>query len=179
MDERTFLSTVQGVPSAKLKTIPVQVGLSNETGVSLPATIHSFDNQLKPGSGTIRVRATLPNKDGALIPGLFARVQIGSADPVASILIHPNAVNTDQSKKFVLALDAENKAQYREVTLGGMVDGLQVVASGLAEGDRIVVNGLQRLRPGTPVTPMMVDMKTLASLNPPATPDAAPTEGAK
>lgn len=181
MDEKTFLSTIQGVPAAKLKTIPVEVGLGNEATTTIPATIHSFDNQITPGSGTIRVRASLPNRDQTLVPGLYARVRIGTPDDVESILVNPTAIGTDQNKKFVMVVDKDNKAEYREVTLGTINDGLQIVKTGLSAGEKIVVNGLQRVRPGVPVMGTPVDMKTLAPLNPPAAPatEAAPAAEAK
>lgn len=176
VDERTFLATIQGVPTDKLKQIPVEVGLSNSTGTPIKGQIHSFDNQLTPGSGTIRVRALVENADGTLVPGLFARVRMSRPEEVTAVLIHPAAIGTDQNKKFVLAIDKDSKAEYREVTLGSMVDGLQIVSHGLNEGDRIVVSGLQRLHPGVPVQPMMVDMQTL---KPADTAPAAPkAEGA-
>ncbi|MFZ4540231.1 MAG: efflux RND transporter periplasmic adaptor subunit [Rickettsiales bacterium] len=166
IDEQTFLKSIQGTPAAKLKTIPVEVAFSNNSATYTKATIHSFDNQITPGSGTIRVRALLPNTDGTLVPGLYAQVRLGSADETDAILIHPTAVNTDQSKKFVMVVDKDSKAEYREVTLGGIVDGLQVVSSGLKPGEQIIVSGLQRARPGTPIAGSEVDMITLQSLNP-------------
>jgi membrane fusion protein, multidrug efflux system len=176
IDEQTYLKTIQGVPAAKLKTIPVEVGLSSDTGTPLKARIHSFDNQITPGSGTIRVRATLENTDATLLPGLFARVRIGTADEGEAILINPAAVGTDQSKKFVMVVGEGNKAEYREVKLGSMADGLQIINEGLKAGEQIIVNGLQRVQPGAPIQGTPVDMLTLAPLNPPAT--EAPAEGA-
>lgn len=174
LDEQTFLKTIQGVPAAKLKTIPVQVGVASDKDTPIEATIHSFDNQIAAGSGTIRVRAVVPNKDGALVPGLFARVRIGSPDAAPSILINPTTIGTDQNKKFVLVVNAENKTEYREVVLGALIDGMQVV-TGLNEGEQIVVAGLQRMKPGMPVTPIPSDMMTLKPLN---APEGAPAEGA-
>lgn len=179
LDEETFLHTIQGVPTAKLKTIPVQVGLSADTNTPIQATIHSFDNQLVAGTGTIRVRALVPNKDGRLVPGLFARVRIGTPDEMQAILINPTAVGTDQNKKFVFVVNGESKTEYREVHLGTLIDGLQIVTSGLNEGDQIVVTGLQRLRPGTPVTPVPTDMQTLKPVGAAAGGEApAPADGA-
>ena len=177
LDEQTFLATIQGVPAAKLKKIPVEVGLSNDVGTPYKAVIHAFDNQMAVGSGTIRVRALIANKDQRLLPGLFAKVRIGSPEAVASLLINPVAVGTDQNKKFVFVVGADNKAEYREVVLGSMNDGLQIVTSGLKAGDQVVVNGLQRLRPNAPMLPTTVDMLTLkapdaASPTPPTTPAA-------
>ena len=100
-------------------------------------------------------------------------MRLGSPDVLDAVLIHATAVQTDQSKKFVMVVDAENKAQYREVTLGGMTDGLQVITSGLKPDEKIVVNGLQRVRPGVPVAGTEVDMVTLKDPNAPA-PDAQP-----
>lgn len=181
MDEQSFLKTIRGVPQAKLKTVPVEVRIGNDAaGEWLAATVHSFDNQIAPGSGTLRVRARLANADGALVPGLYARVRIGGAEAAEALLAHPTAIGTDQSKKFVLVVDGENKAQYREVTLGALTDGLQVIASGLAAGDKLVVGGLQRVRPGAPVTPEMVDMATLTPLAAPAEQaQGAPAEAAQ
>ncbi len=186
LDEETFLHTIQGVPTAKLKTIPVEIGLSGDTGTPIQATVHAFDNQLAAGTGTIRVRALVPNKDERLVPGLFARVRIGTPGETQAILINPTAVGTDQNKKFVFVVNGESKTEYREVHLGTLVDGLQIVTSGLNEGDQIVVNGLQRLRPGTPVTPVPTDMTTLKPLNaapngeaPAPAADAAPAAAAQ
>ncbi len=173
LDEKSYLSAIQGVPTSKLKNIPVEVGMSNDAGTPIKATIHSFDNQIAAGSGTIRARASIPNKEQVLVPGLFAKVRIGSVDQVNAILINPVAIGTDQNKKFVLAIGAENKAEYREVKLGGQTEGLQIITEGLKEGDQIVVGGLQRLRPGAAVTPIPADMATAQPLNPPTDPAAA------
>ena len=173
IDEQTFLSTIQGVTAAKLKKIPVEVGLSNEQGTPTVGTIHSFDNQINAGSGTIRVRALLANKDTRLVPGLYARVRIGTPDQQDVVLVNPTAIGTDQNKKFVMVVGVDNKAVYTEVTLGGIIEGLQHVKTGLKAGDVIVANGLQRVRPGAPVTGTPVDMTTLKPLNPPAGAEAA------
>lgn len=164
IDEQTYLKAIQGVPANKLKTIPVEVGLSNAHSTPLSARVHSFDNQLTPGSGTIRVRAILENADNTLLPGLYARVRIGSPEPEEVALVHPSAIGTDQSKKFVMVVNAEGKAEYREVTLGDIVDGLQIVTHGLTAGEQMIVNGLQRVRPGDAVQGELVEMTTLKPL---------------
>jgi multidrug efflux system membrane fusion protein len=173
VDEATYLASIQGVSAGKLKTIPVEVGLGNEKSAGVKAAIHSFDNQITPGSGTIRVRALVENADKTIVPGLYARVRLGAADAADAVLIHPSAVNTDQAKKFVLVVGADNKTEYRPVTLGGMDGALQVVREGLKPGEQVVVSGLQRAQPGAPVQPNMVDMETLKPLNPPVSADAA------
>ena len=105
------------------------------------------------------MRATLANKDGALVPGLFARVQLaGTSGAKPTVLINERAVSTDQSRKFVFVVGAGNKAEYRAVTLGPQVDGMRVVREGLKPGEKIVVNGLQRVRPGAPISPTLVPM---------------------
>jgi multidrug efflux system membrane fusion protein len=108
------------------------------------------------------MRAIFPNKDNLLVPGLFARVQIESGSDgklnTNALLITERAIGTDQSRKFVYVIDKENKAEYREVVLGQTIDGLRIVRSGLKPGEKIVVNGLQRVRPGAQVSPEIVGM---------------------
>ncbi len=179
IDEQTYLNTIQGVAPAKLKTIPVEVGLGNQQATSLAARIHSFDNQITPGSGTIRVRAILENADATLLPGLFARVRIGKPDQAEAVLVNPVAISTDQSKKFVFVVGEGNKAEYREVTLGKLADGLQIITQGLKADEQIIVNGLQRVHPGAAIQGTVVDMQTLAPLNPTSATDATPAAAPK
>jgi membrane fusion protein, multidrug efflux system len=155
VDEQTYL---QYLAHDNKAAVPVHLGLANEDGYSRDGVIDSVDNQLDTSSGTIRVRARFENKDGALLPGLFARVEVGGGSPHAAVLVDDSAVGTDQDKKYVMVVDAQDHAQYREVQLAGLHDGLRVVASGLKPGERIVVNGLQRVRPGDPVRPNAVQM---------------------
>ena len=126
------------------------------TNRAIPHTgrLDFVDNRVDPQSGTVRMRAILDNKDGRFTPGLFARVKLGdTGTPRKAVLVADRAIGTDQSKRFVLVVDADNKAQYREVRIGRLADGLRVVESGLKPGEVIVVNGMQRVRPGAPVTP--------------------------
>lgn len=166
IDEDTFLRYIQR-GAANAGDIPVMMS-PGDGATTYTGRIESFDNRLNPQSGTIRVRAVFDNEDGLLVPGLFARIKLGSASEAPVLLITDRAVGTDQSKKFVLVVGAENKAEYREVKLGAMADGLRIVRAGLAKGEKIIVNGTQRARPGMPVTPEMVPMDA-----PPA-PAAAP-----
>lgn len=166
VDEDTFLRYIQR-DAAHNGDIPVMMS-PGDGATTYTGRIESFDNRLNPQSGTIRVRAVFDNEDGLLVPGLFARIKLGSASEAPVLLITDRAVGTDQSKKFVLVVGAENKAEYREVTLDAMADGLRIVRAGLAKGEKIIVNGTQRARPGMPVTPEMVPMDA-----PPA-PAAAP-----
>lgn len=116
------------------------------------------------GSGTIRVRATFDNEDGRLMPGQFARLRMGQAKTNPALLVSERAVGVDQDKKFVLVVDAENKAVYREVKLGAPSGGLRVVTEGLAPGERVVVNGLQKVRPGALLAPQPAPMDAVAGL---------------
>lgn len=166
VDEQTFLKYINPTRTAKGHALPVHLGLANESGYSREGSIHSIDNRLDTGSGTIRVRALFDNKDGQLVPGLYARLRLGGGQEREAILINEKAVGTDQSKRFVLVVDKDNKSAYREVKTGATQDGLVIVESGLQPGERIVVNGLQRVHPGAPVTPQAVDMKTGKAVNP-------------
>jgi membrane fusion protein, multidrug efflux system len=155
VDEDTFLRYLNKGPGSEM---PVRLGLANEQGFSRVGKVASIDNQLDSTAGTIRVRATFDNPDATLLPGMFARVAVGGGSVHPAILIDDRAVSTDQAKKFVLLVDDKSHAQYREVVLGVTVDGLRIVQSGLKEGDRIIVNGLQRVHPGDPVKANAVPM---------------------
>jgi multidrug efflux system membrane fusion protein len=122
--------------------------MATSGGLSAKGHIQLIDNQVNGQSGTIRVRAVFPNDDGRLIPGQFARVRMGQPKQQTLVMIDERAIGTDQDKKFVMAVSDDSRAVYRPITLGGSVDGLRIVTAGLKTGDRIVVNGLQRVRPG-------------------------------
>lgn len=156
VDEQTYLKYLSDQNNAA--QIPVSMGLANEEGFSHAGVISSFDNNLNATSGTIRVRATFDNPKGSLLPGLYARIRLGGGQPRAAILISPTAIGVDQDKRFVVVVNSKNQTMYREVKLGTVQNGLQIVESGLQAGERIVVNGLQRIRPGDPVTPHQVIM---------------------
>jgi len=124
----------------------------------------SRDNKIDPSSGTIRGRAVFDNENGELIPGLFARIRLVGSAAYEGILIDDKAIGTDLNNKFVLVLGEDSTVQYRAVTLGDKFNGLRIIKSGLSENERIVVNGLQRVRPGTPVTAKQVQMTTDSNL---------------
>lgn len=169
VDEQTYL---QYLGKSNGKPVPVELGLANEEGYSRTGVVASVDNRLNTTSGTIRVRASFDNADGTLVPGLYARIKVGGGAPHPAVLVDDSAIGTDQDKKFALVVDAQNKAQYRPVTLGGLHEGQRVVVAGLKAGERIVVNGLQRVRPGDVVKPNKVEMpgatKTAAVAKPAA-----------
>ena len=157
VDEQTYLRYLSR-DTAKPSGVPVDLGLANESGYSRKGTVYSVDNRFDTTSGTIRVRARFDNADGALVPGLYARIRVGGGEPHPALLVDEAAVGTDQSKKYVMVVDQANKVQYREVQLGERHGGLMEIAGGLKEGERIIVNGLQRVRPGDTVAPKAVKM---------------------
>lgn len=140
-----------------LEQIPVEVGTLADEGTPIKGTLHLIDNQVDSASGTIGVRAVFANADGRLIPGQFVRVRMGEPKSENRIVISDRAIGTDQDKKYVFVVDGENKVNYRQIKPGPSADGLRVVESGLTAGDKIVVNGLQRIRPGAVVAPQTED----------------------
>lgn len=166
-DEQTFLrfaARAGARPGARgAAPLPIQLGLADESGHPRAGRVEFVDNQLDARSGTIRVRALFDNPDGRLTPGLFARLKIGGNGAQQAVLISDRAIGTDQSKKFVLVVEAGQQLAYREVKLGPVVDGLRVVREGLKAGELIVVNGLQRVRPGMQVAPIDTPMEAFAA----------------
>lgn len=169
VDEQSFLKYVNRARAGQItgkggaaSQVPAFLGLSNEDGYPRQGRVSSVDNRVNTSSGTVRVRAEFDNADGLLLPGLYARIRLGGGTPHEALLIDEKAVGTDQDKRFVMVVDASGKAIYREVRLGAAQEGLRVVESGLKTGERIVVNGLQRVRPGDPVAPNLVPMQPAA-----------------
>ncbi|MCO2861493.1 efflux RND transporter periplasmic adaptor subunit [Pseudomonas aeruginosa] len=169
-DERVFLKYVELARQAGRDTrseSPVYLGLSSEDGNPHLGRLDFLDNQVNPRTGTIRGRAVFDNAKGEFTPGLYVRLKLVGSKTYAATLIKDEAVGTDLGKKFVLVLDGDNKTVYRTVEMGPKLEGLRIVRSGLSKGDRIVVNGLQRVRPGMQVDPQKVEMAsadTLATL---------------
>ncbi|MBF2935386.1 multidrug efflux RND transporter periplasmic adaptor subunit MexE, partial [Pseudomonas aeruginosa] len=169
-DERVFLKYVELARQAGRDTrseSPVYLGLSSEDGNPHLGRLDFLDNQVNPRTGTIRGRAVFDNAKGEFTPGLYVRLKLVGSKTYAATLIKDEAVGTDLGKKFVLVLDGDNKTVYRTVEMGPKLEGLRIVRSGLSKGDRIVVNGLQRVRPGMRVDPQKVEMAsadTLATL---------------
>lgn len=158
IDEPTYLKLAPEI-AGDVSKIKVTLELAGNSGVARDGTVQSFDNRLNPASGTVRVRAIFNNDDGLLVPGLFARVHLGSPSLVKAVLITDRAVGTDQSKKFVLVVGTDNKVEYREVKLGDTSGNLRTITEGLKAGEKIIVNGLQRARPGAEVQPELVSME--------------------
>lgn len=156
IDEDSYLKFSELVRAKKLGDddggkIPVEMELADERDFPHTGQIESFDNHLNADTGSILLRAVFRN-DGSLTPGLFARIRIPLSDRHPALLVDERAIGTDQSQKFVLALTPTNTVAYQLVQLGPLVEGQRVVRSGLQAGEEIVVNGLERVRPGMPVT---------------------------
>ncbi|WP_020651261.1 efflux RND transporter periplasmic adaptor subunit [Solimonas variicoloris] len=161
-DEQSYLKYAELAsrgerPSERDAALPVYVGLANEDGYPHAGRIDFIDNALDPQTGTIRARAVLANPDGRLTPGLFARLQLAGSGRYAATLLDERAIGTDQSKKFVYVVDEHGAVQYRAVTLGDTHDGLRVVRDGLQPGERVIVAGQQRVRPGMSVAAKVED----------------------
>ena len=163
-DERTFLRYQDQIragarPSARGDGNPVRVGLTNEQGFPHAGVLDFVNNQLDPGTGTILVRAVLSNAERRFTPGLFARVQLVGSAVHPALLIHDQAVLTDQDRKYVYVVGEGSVATRKDVVLGSAVDGLRIVESGLAAGDKVVVNGMKKIFfPGAPLKPVEVPM---------------------
>ena len=164
-DERIVSSVLAELPEGVnarnfIDRVPVRMDVAGLPGVS--GKLQLVDNSVDPQSGTIRVRAVFDNANGALMPGQFARLSMGQAKSEDAVLVHERAIGTDQNKKYVMVVKPDNTTEYREITVGMKSDGLRVVTAGLKAQERIVVNGLQRIRPGALVAPEMVSMKPAA-----------------
>lgn len=135
--------------------IPVEVERFSALDASKPVRGHVqlIGNEVDEKSGTLRLRASLDNPKGALVPGEFVRIRLGQPKPEDKLLISERAVGTDQDRKFVLVVGKDNKVEYRTIELGASVAGLRVVSSGLKPGEQIVAEGIQSLAPGTLVDP--------------------------
>lgn len=156
-DEQAYLRSTALAGGAR--QVPVAMGLANETGYPRRGVIDFVDNALDPATGTIRVRARFQNHDRRLTPGLFARLRLAGTQAYRATLVRDEAIGTDQDRKFVLVVGRDSAATYRGVTLGPVIDGLRVVRTGLQPGERIVINGLQRVRPGSRVQPTVAPME--------------------
>jgi multidrug efflux system membrane fusion protein len=155
VDENTYLRYVRSaaLDMASEQTIPVRLSAGSEGGEAHEGRIYAFDNRIDPRTGTIRARAHFANADGRLLPGMFARVKMGSAAEQDAVLLTERAILTDQDRKYVYVVGPDNKAAYREVALGASIAGERVIDKGLQAGDQVIVGGLMVVRPNLPVEP--------------------------
>lgn len=150
IDEKSYLQYVHGAKG----DIAVKLIIPNLDDKEYEGKIHAFDNRINPESGTIRARAFFPNQDGALIPGMFVSVKVGSPTSEEKIMVDDSLIGTDQNRKFVMTVDANNIATYNAVELGEASRGRRVILSGLKAGDKVIAERLMMIRPGMPVAPM-------------------------
>ncbi len=167
-DEQTFLkykakTAKQAVNQTQAKT-PVFLRLVNEDQYTHQGYVDFIDNQVNPQTGTIRARAVFVNLDQQFTPGLFARIKLAATPRYDAILISDRAIGTDLNNKFALVLTEDQRVEYRGIELGPKLDDMRIVRSGLKPGDSIVVNGLQRVRPGSQVNAETVGMFSDESL---------------
>lgn len=165
-DERIYLKYAAQAatgerPSSRDVPNPVRVGLASDNDYPFRGHMDFVDNTVDPSTGTIQGRALIDNPDGYLIPGLFARVRLLGSAEYEALLIRESAIMTDQTRKYVYVVDDQNRAMRRDIEIGREIEGLRVVRSGLAAGDRIIVNGVRKVFfPGAPVKPSVVTMRS-------------------
>jgi len=159
-DEQTFLRYGDRARqrAGSGKGIGIEMALADEQTFPHRGTLQFLDNQLDPSTGTIRGRAIFSNHDARLTPGLFVRLRLPGAGASRSVLVEDRAVGTDLDRRFVLVVGTNKTVESRTVTLGPLVDGLRVVRKGLTAGELVVVNGLQRVRPGMQVNATVAAM---------------------
>jgi multidrug efflux system membrane fusion protein len=153
-DEQSFLrySELARKGERKNSANPVRVGLANSQDYPYSGTVNFVNNQVDPATGTINLRAVVPNPDRIFTPGLYARVQLQGSGEFNATLIDDKAILTDQDRKYVYVVGTDSKATRKDITVGGLIDGLRVVKSGLDPNDKVIVAGLLKIfAPGMPV----------------------------
>jgi RND family efflux transporter MFP subunit len=163
MDERTVLRVRELIREGKASSAcdtewPVALGLATENRFPHQGAINFEDNQVNPKTGTLRVRGVFPNKDELLSPGLFARVRVPIGRAHRALLVTDRAIDTDQGQKFLYIVNETNEVVSRPVRLGALHDGLREITEGLKPGEKVLVKGLQQVRPGLVVKPNLVEM---------------------
>jgi RND family efflux transporter MFP subunit len=163
VDERTVQRVRQLIREGSVKwgrntEWPVSLGLATEEGFPHQGTVNFVDNQVNPKTGTLRARGVFPNKDEALSPGFFARVRVPIGPPRQALLVSDRAIDHDQGQKILYVVNGHNEVVSRPIQVGALHDGLRAIEDGLKPGERVIVNGLQLVRPGITVEPKLVDM---------------------
>jgi multidrug efflux system membrane fusion protein len=155
VDEQTYLRYLRGASSNREEEqkIPVKLALQSAPDMIYEGNIQSFDNKIDTSSGTIRARAHFKNEDGALLPGMFVTVRIGSPQTRTAIIVPERAIGTDQDRKYVYIVGPENKVAYREIVPGESVNGSRIVTSGLTSGEMVITDGVMKIHPDMVVAP--------------------------
>jgi RND family efflux transporter MFP subunit len=165
VDENTVIRVRQLIREGKAKsarevTWPVSLGLAGDEGFPRQGTINFVDNQINPKTGTLRVRGVFPNKDEALSPGFFARVRVPIGRPHHALLVTDRAIDNDQGQKILYVVNEKDEVVSRSIRVGALHDGLREITEGISSGERVIVKGLQQVRPGLTVEPKLVAMPT-------------------
>lgn len=162
VDEQSYIQNVRNVANnrSQERHLQVELTLPGDNEHIYRGQIYSFDNRLDVTSGTIRARAKFNNPDGILVPGMFVKVRLAGSKESDVILVPQQAISSDQNKKYVYVVTADNKVAYREVELGREVDAQRIVLKGLAPGDRVIVKGIQHVKPNDTVIPEEMISKT-------------------
>lgn len=157
VDEQTYLRYMQYVHEGQIKTdgngAAISISLPNSDKFDIKGRIDFFDNQLDQSTGTLRIRATIPNEDGFLTSGVFGRLRLQASPEYDALLVPDEAVLSDQTRKVLMTVGADNKVVPKVVELGQLNGGLRVIKSGLKPDDNVIVNGLLRAKPGSEVKP--------------------------
>ena len=152
------LDRAGGRPSSHDTRNPVRLRLADEGDFVHEGYMDFVDNRIDAATGTVQGRAIFANPDYLLVPGMFARIQLLGEGPYEALLIPDEAIGADQARQFVFVLDADNVAQRRVIETGRLEGGLRIIREGLSRDDRVVINGIQRVRAGSPVDPELVDL---------------------
>ncbi|SDD93316.1 membrane fusion protein, multidrug efflux system [Cupriavidus sp. YR651] len=168
VDEQVYTQSIRQHAGTlgKEQQIPVEMRVQGDAANVYKGVIYTFDNKIDTRSGTIRARAKFANRDGALVPGMFASIGLSDASDTVALVVPDVAIGSDQSKKYVYVVGRDDKVAYREVRLGAGLDGRHVVTSGLQSGERVIARGLQFVRPDATVVPKEVaadELKTAAT----------------
>jgi RND family efflux transporter MFP subunit len=164
VDERSLLIFQQAMREHRMKgyteggKVAVQLSLANEDGFPHMGEVDFMENKVDGATGTLRIRAIFPNQNDILRPGLFARVRVPLGEPRHAVLISERAIGLDQAQRYVMAINKDNIAEYRRVSVGVLQDGLREIVSGVTASDWVVIHGLQRVRPGMSVQPQRAPM---------------------
>jgi membrane fusion protein, multidrug efflux system len=168
MDELAALSYQRLIREGKVASsqdgkVPVYLQLQDETGFPHQGTIDFSDNSFDSSTGTLLVRGSFPNSDGLLTPGNFVRVRVASSPKYDALLVADRAIGSDQDQSLVYVVDSKNIARLRHIKTGQLADGLRVVRSGLQPDDVVIINGIIKVRPDSPVRPQQGAMEQFSS----------------